>query len=93
MVRRVLTAAQLSLWMVGRVGKACIAFLAQSGRCTVRATTRDLSKADYLKGIGAHEVVELDLIKQDTWEQAVQGCTAVFSSSMDRCGTRDLHTH
>ena len=72
-MRRVLTAAQLSLWMVGRVGKACIAFLAQSGRCTVRATTRDLSKADYLKGIGAHEVVELDLIKQDTWEQAVQG--------------------
>jgi len=67
----------------GRVGKACIAFLAQSGRCTVRATTRDLSKADYLKGCGAHEVVELDLTKQDTWEQAVEGCTAVFSSSMD----------
>ena len=42
-----------------------------------------MKSEEYLKKIGAHEVVEFDLKNEKTWEAAVAGCTAVFSSSMD----------
>lgn len=67
----------------GRVGKAVIAFLNKSGKFTVRATARDTAKSDFLKGIGAHEVVSFDLKNKDTWGPATDGVTHIFSSSMD----------
>jgi len=67
----------------GRVGKAVVAFLAKSGKMRVRAALRNPEKAEYMKSIGAHETVDFDLKKQETWEPAVSGMTTVFSSSMD----------
>lgn len=68
----------------GRVGKAALAFLSRSGQVgSLRATARDSAKGDFLKSIGATEVVNLDLKDQSTWEKAVEGVDAVFSSSMD----------
>jgi len=67
----------------GRVGKALVANLAKSGRAHVRAAVHSTQKGEYMKAIGAHEVVEFDLTRQETWAPALDGCTRVFSSSMD----------
>jgi uncharacterized protein YbjT (DUF2867 family) len=68
----------------GRVGRAALAVLAKSGKCTVRAAARDAkASGDYLRSLGAHEVVNLDLKDESTWAQATEGVTRVFSSSMD----------
>lgn len=67
----------------GRVGKAAVAHLAKSGQCTVRAAVYTAAKADYMKSIGAHETVEFDLKRQETWGPALEGVSRVFSSSLD----------
>jgi uncharacterized protein YbjT (DUF2867 family) len=65
----------------GRVGKVCIALLAKSGRCTIRAGVRNLDNAAHLKALGAHEVVMWDLTDKSTWPKAMEGVTRVMSSS------------
>jgi len=60
-----------------------LALLSKSGRCTARATARDLAKTDGLKALGAAEVVAFDLKDKNTWEGAVNGVSAVFSASLD----------
>jgi len=70
----------------GRVGKALVSNLNRMGAgkgVTIRATVRDIAAGDYLKSIGADEIAVFDLTKPDTWEAAVDGCDAIFSSSMD----------
>lgn len=67
----------------GRVGRAALAVLAKSGRCNVRATVRDDKASDYLRGLGAHEIVKFDLKDESTWGPATKGVSRVFSSSMD----------
>ena len=69
----------------GRVGKALVAHLKKmtAGKTTIRATARDPAKGEYLQSIGADEIAIFDLKKPDTWEDALEGCDAVFSSSMD----------
>jgi len=67
----------------GRVGKAAVSFLSRSNRFIVRATARDPAKGDFLKSIGAREVVNLDLKDRSTWEPALDGVDTVLSSSMD----------
>ena len=69
----------------GRVGKALVAHLKNmtAGKTTIRATVRDPAKGDYLKSIGADEIAVFDLKDPDTWKDALDGCDAVFSSSMD----------
>ena len=68
----------------GRVGKALLAHLKKKAPAiTIRATVRDPAKGDYLKSIGADEIAIFDLKQPDTWKGALDGCDAVFSSSMD----------
>jgi len=67
----------------GRVGKACIAHLAKTGRVNIRATSRTDAGAEYLKSIGANEVVKFDLKDETTWAAAVEGCNIVYSASVD----------
>ena len=42
----------------GRIGKEVVSRLAKEGKFTVRAAAHNPAKADYLKGLGAHEIVE-----------------------------------
>lgn len=67
----------------GRVGKAATAHLAKSGRYNVRAAVHSPAKGDYMKSIGANEVVEFDLKRKETWAPALEGVNRIFSSSMD----------
>ena len=41
------------------------------------------SKADYLKSLGADEVVAFDLQDESTWGPALEGVGAVYSASLD----------
>lgn len=70
----------------GRVGKAVVAHLKKmsGGSVTIRATARDpTNQGEYLKSIGADEIAAFDLTQPGTWKDALEGCDAVFSSSMD----------
>jgi len=60
-----------------------ISQLAKSGKFTVRATMHSPSKEQYLKQIGAHEVVNFDLTDKSTWDAALSGVTHVYSASLD----------
>jgi len=68
----------------GRVGKEVVSRLAQSGRCTVRCAVHSPEKSDYLRGLGAHELVPFDLTNQATWSKAMDGVSVLFSSTQDR---------
>jgi len=67
----------------GRIGKEVIARLAQSGRFTVRATVHNPANTEKIKAFGAHEVVSFDYDDQNTWADAFDGVTKLFSSSPD----------
>ena len=67
----------------GRIGRELIARLAQEGKFTIRACYFSDSKADYLKSLGADEVVKFDLNDASTWPAALDGVTAVYSASLD----------
>jgi len=67
----------------GRIGKEVIARLKTSGKFTIRAAAFSLSKSDYLKKIGADEVVKFDLTDNATWADALKGVDAVYSASLD----------
>lgn len=67
----------------GRIGKELVARLTKAGQFTVRACYFSESKADYLKSIGADEVVHFDLNTPDTWASALEGVSAIYSASLD----------
>jgi len=67
----------------GRVGRAALAVLAQSGKFTVRAAARNEDSFEYLKSLGADECVKYDLKDPSTWGPATDGVSRIFSSSMD----------
>lgn len=73
----------------GRVGKAAVAHLAQKAgsnfniRATVTPTGDYKAKGEYLRSIGANEVVTFDLKDKSTWAPTLEGVDRVFSSSGD----------
>ena len=67
----------------GRIGKEVVALLSQDGKYTVRAAAHNPAKTDYLKKLGAHEVVHFDLKDPATWTEALAGVTLVYSASLD----------
>merc|ERR1712080_591882 len=61
----------------GRIGREIVALLKSSGRFTVRAGEYDAAKYDdFLKNIGADEVVKFDLTDKKTWGAACRRSTA-----------------
>jgi len=67
----------------GRIGKEVVARLAAKGNFTVRAAVHNPAKGEFLKGIGAQEVVPFDLTDQSTWDAALDSVSAVYSASLD----------
>ena len=67
----------------GRIGKELVARLRTSGRFTVRAAMHSEAKVDYLKKLGADEVVKFDLTDKGTWDAALKDVEAVYSASLD----------
>ena len=67
----------------GRIGRELIARLAQSQQFTIRACYFSDAKAEFLKDLGADEVVKFDLKDPNTWQAALDGISAVYSASLD----------
>eukprot|EP01064_Diplonema_japonicum_P033918 TRINITY_DN682_c0_g1_i2.p2 TRINITY_DN682_c0_g1~~TRINITY_DN682_c0_g1_i2.p2 ORF type:complete len:328 (+),score=122.15 TRINITY_DN682_c0_g1_i2:58-1041(+) len=71
----------------GRVGKELIAHLNEArkgGRDVfIRAAVRTESKADFVKSLGADEVVTFDYDKAESFVPAIDGMTQVFSANPD----------
>jgi len=67
----------------GRIGKEVIARLSKAGRFTVRAAMFNPKGEDYLRSLGADQVVKFDLSDKTTWGPALQGVEAIYSASLD----------
>jgi len=67
----------------GRIGKEVIARLKTSGKFVIRAAVHSPAKADFLKKIGADEVVKFDLTDKGTWDVALSDVEAIYSASPD----------
>jgi len=67
----------------GRIGKEVVARLSQSGQFNVRCAVHNVDKSEYLKNIGAHELVQFDYTNPETWGAALDGVEAVYSASLD----------
>jgi uncharacterized protein YbjT (DUF2867 family) len=67
----------------GRVGKECVAWLAEQKGIFIRAASRQVDKLESLKRWGAHEIVTLDYADPTTYEKALEGINVIFSSSPD----------
>eukprot|EP01064_Diplonema_japonicum_P033917 TRINITY_DN682_c0_g1_i1.p1 TRINITY_DN682_c0_g1~~TRINITY_DN682_c0_g1_i1.p1 ORF type:complete len:343 (+),score=112.89 TRINITY_DN682_c0_g1_i1:46-1029(+) len=71
----------------GRVGKEVIANLVEArkgGReVYIRAAVRGEEKGDFVKSLGADEVVTFDYEKHETFAPALEGMTQVFSANPD----------
>jgi uncharacterized protein YbjT (DUF2867 family) len=67
----------------GRIGKEVVARLSQSGKFNVRVALHSPAKADYLKKLGAHEVVKFDLTDEGTYAAALEGVDVMYSASLD----------
>ena len=61
----------------GRIGKEVVARLSTGGKFQVRACVHNPDKADYLRGLGAHEVVKFEYTDPATWDAALSGVEAV----------------
>ena len=69
----------------GRVGKELVARLLKSEReVFVRACCRS-DRGDFLKKLGAHEVIKMDYQDAATFENVLDNIDVVFSSSPDPC--------
>jgi uncharacterized protein YbjT (DUF2867 family) len=73
----------------GRIGKELVARLGAGAHFNVRACYFSDDKAQSLLALGAHEVVKFDLSDPATWDQALDGVSAVYSASLDPM----LHGH
>jgi len=67
----------------GRIGKEVVARLSKGGKFYVRAALHNVDKGDYLKQLGAHELVKFDLTDPATWTEALSGVSHVYSASLD----------
>lgn len=67
----------------GRIGKEVVARLSASGQFNVRAAVHSTSKSEYLKNLGAHELVQFDYTNTDTWGPALDGVECIYSASLD----------
>jgi len=67
----------------GRIGKELVSLLAQDGSLNVRACCFSMEKAESLKALGAHEVVNFDLTDSATWAPALKGVSSIYSASLD----------
>jgi uncharacterized protein YbjT (DUF2867 family) len=67
----------------GRIGKEVVARLSKWDKFIVRACCHSPAKVDYLKKLGAHEVVDFDLTNPGTWAAALAGVTIIYSASLD----------
>ncbi len=67
----------------GRIGKELVARLAKDNKFIVRACYYSKDKAEYLKTLGADELVYFDLNSPETWDAALEGVSAVYSASLD----------
>ncbi len=67
----------------GRIGRELIARLAADGKFTIRACYFSDDKAAFLKELGADETVKFDLKSPDSWGNALDGVSAVYSASLD----------
>lgn len=67
----------------GRIGRELVARLARENTFTLRACCFSPDKAEFLKSLGADEVVQFDLNNPDTWTAALDGVSAIYSASLD----------
>merc|ERR1712151_1330376 len=67
----------------GRIGKELVARLAKAGGFHVRAALHNPDKADYLKKLGADELVKFDYTDPATWGPALKDVEVVYSASLD----------
>jgi len=79
-----MTKTVLVLGASGRIGKEVLSRLAKAGGYNIRAACFTDSKADYLKGLGANEIVKFDISDESTWKSALDGCSILFSSTQDK---------
>lgn len=67
----------------GRIGRELVARLHNEKIFVVRACYHSTEKVDYLRKLGADEVVQFDLNDPKTWETSLRDVTAVYSASLD----------
>merc|ERR1712176_1340555 len=67
----------------GRIGKELVARLAKEGGFHVRAALHSPGKADYLKELGADELMKFDYTDPATWGPALKDVEVVYSASLD----------
>jgi len=67
----------------GRIGKEVISRLKAAGKFTIRAAMFTASEEEYLKKLGADQVVKFDLTDKATWGPALKDVQAVYSASPD----------
>ncbi len=67
----------------GRIGRELIARLAKEQQFLIRACCFSESKTEFLRSIGADEVVRFDLNDEATWSAALDGVSSVYSASLD----------
>jgi uncharacterized protein YbjT (DUF2867 family) len=60
-----------------------VARLAAGGKFRVRAAAHNPAKAEYLKGLGADEIVAFDLTDAATWTAVLDGVSVIYSASLD----------
>ena len=67
----------------GRIGRELVARLSQQGNFTVRACYFSDDKIELLQSLGADEVVKFDLNNSQTWNDALDGVSMIYSASLD----------
>ncbi len=67
----------------GRIGRELVARLAAEGDFVINACSFSEGKEDDLISLGADDVVKFDLNDPATWEEALEGVSAVYSASLD----------
>jgi len=67
----------------GRIGKELVARLSKAGGFHVRAALHNPDKADYLKKLGADELIKFDYTDPATWGPALKDVEVVYSASLD----------
>jgi len=67
----------------GRIGKELVARLRTSDKFTIRAAIYSEANEEYLKKLGADEVVKFDLTDKGTWDAALKDVEVIYSASLD----------
>lgn len=67
----------------GRIGKEVVARLSKLAGFSVRAAVHDVEKSEYLKKLGAQELVTFDYKEPATWDAALEGVDVIYSASLD----------